>query len=421
MHINHIVFLVGSYYPYASANGNCAGKIAEEFANKGFRVSVLCQKNSINLPNEELLNGCRVIRLSTSFNNLMLKVFDISSRGGLSGIFCKCIYHFMRFLKWSKVILGKSSTNKAWYNAFYEGLSSIHSSKGDGLLLIPLCFPFEGCYAAATYHRENLGILMIPWLLDMYANSATLHRNNMNRRMKYNRHIAQELYVLKESDSVVYLSSWGKHLESLLGSDMNHCHEIGLPLANLNESKVYNKRTEGNIEIVYLGSLLKDERNPSVALGVFASLASMYSDFKFSIYHMGNCDKIIDNYSTRYPSQIINCGSVENSRAEEIRNNADVLVLIGNAHAIQIPSKTFEYLSTGKPILFFVKDDKDPILELLHEYGNVMIIKESKAGEVDLNALYSFLRDGASLCGNLRSFLEKNTPTYIANYLLNLV
>ena len=55
---------------------------------------------------------------------------------------------------------------------------------------------------------------------------------------------------------------------------------------------------------------------------------------------------------------------------------ADVLLSIGNAESPMAPSKIYEYMSTGKPILHVYSWAEDPCLEPLARYGNALLIQE---------------------------------------------
>lgn len=418
--IRHVVFVVCYYYPYASANGNCAGKLAEEYAKRGFQVTVVCQKQWLGQEQSEMLRGCQIVRVNYRFNDRYNEYRQQSSRQGIKGILGKVRFFLVRWGNWARVVFGQDSSNRELRAAYRDALSSLNLDDKH-TLLVPLCFPVESLLASADYHKAHPDARLIPWLLDLYADSATLNRTFWNRRLKYKRHVQQERYVLGESDEVIYLSSWGSHLRALCDGDMTHCHEVGLPLATCVTGSPLERERKDRIELVYLGSLLKNERNPSAALDVISRCADRYQDFRLLVYHMGNCNGIVNRFAARHPDQIVNCGAVGSGRAAEARESADVLVLIGNTHATQLPSKIYEYMSTCKPVLFFVKDDNDPLVPLLRQYGNMLIIREADAGSANVDELHRFLHQTAGPNEIITAILEKNTPQYIADYILNLV
>ena len=82
---------------------------------------------------------------------------------------------------------------------------------------------------------------------------------------------------------------------------------------------------------------------------------------------------------------------VDNDEAESILMSADILVNIGNSVSNQIPSKLFDYISTGKPILNIYKNKNCPSLEILSKYPDVLNVYEENALE-ESGAVEQFLK-----------------------------
>ncbi|MBD3831563.1 MAG: hypothetical protein IE890_13915, partial [Arcobacter sp.] len=69
---------------------------------------------------------------------------------------------------------------------------------------------------------------------------------------------------------------------------------------------------------------------------------------------------------------ITDFGSIDRSQAKEIMYNADVLLLIQDASEVSIetiPSKTFEYLMSGK-LIFGLTYKNNELNNILNEYGH---------------------------------------------------
>ena len=54
--------------------------------------------------------------------------------------------------------------------------------------------------------------------------------------------------------------------------------------------------------------------------------------------------------------------------------SSTALLIIDNNRGIQIPSKVFEYISTGKPIICFYKNKNSLAIDLLRQYDNAFLI-----------------------------------------------
>ncbi|MDB5231202.1 MAG: hypothetical protein JWN76_2007 [Chitinophagaceae bacterium] len=63
-----------------------------------------------------------------------------------------------------------------------------------------------------------------------------------------------------------------------------------------------------------------------------------------------------------------------------LMQNLDFLLLYGNISEYQIPGKVYNYLSTGKPIIYFsqIQPDKDPTYKLLSQFEGVIYIDSQR-------------------------------------------
>jgi hypothetical protein len=90
------------------------------------------------------------------------------------------------------------------------------------------------------------------------------------------------------------------------------------------------------------------------------------------------------------------------SYEESVRRmyEADILVLVGNRSRLQIPAKAFNYLASGRPILYIpqLREEEDPTWKLLAKYaGVVRLAREGRVEEqlADSMADYPRLRCAA--------------------------
>ena len=70
--------------------------------------------------------------------------------------------------------------------------------------------------------------------------------------------------------------------------------------------------------------------------------------------------------------------SIPSNLVSSVLSSADFLVAVGNSVSNQVPSKIFEYISFGKPIIYFFEVDDDSNLEILKKYPNSICIKQEK-------------------------------------------
>ena len=92
---------------------------------------------------------------------------------------------------------------------------------------------------------------------------------------------------------------------------------------------------------------------------------------------------------------IIQHGLVRSSELQQVYADADALIGIGNSLKEFLPSKTFEYVATRKPIIYFNYPEIDNIV--LVNYPSAIQIEMSENVNEVVARLYSFLSqlDGA--------------------------
>ena len=96
--------------------------------------------------------------------------------------------------------------------------------------------------------------------------------------------------------------------------------------------------------------------------------------------------------------------------------NADVLLSIGNKESPMVPSKIYEYMSTGKPIIHFYFYDGDPCIEPLKRYGNALLIKDND--KLSKDKIFEFLKNFKQLeCKDIEKMFLTSTPKYTVDLL----
>ena len=122
------------------------------------------------------------------------------------------------------------------------------------------------------------------------------------------------------------------------------------------ETKLLNRN---NINCVFAGSFYRDLRNPECMLDMFGKLKDDH--IKLHLFSTG-CDEVVEKYALKC-SSIISHGRISYEEIQKVYFHANVLVNIGNANSDFIPSKTFEYIATGKPIVnFYYGNEPDAVL-----------------------------------------------------------
>ena len=114
-------------------------------------------------------------------------------------------------------------------------------------------------------------------------------------------------------------------------------------------------------------------------------------------------------------------GPVPSEQAAAALAGADVLLSLGNGVDNQVPSKLFEYLAAGKPILHLAKLQTDPCLPYLEKWPLACIVQESEGVTPQVLArVCAFLHEKGRLrlpFAEAARLYPENTPEYAASLL----
>ena len=243
-------------------------------------------------------------------------------------------------------------------------------------IIIPCVSPFETCVTGARFKLINKDVKLIPYMFDNYASNIAIYRNSkLFYKQKLYNNIKLERFVINESDEILCMKHYAESYIKI--------HKSKKKLSIVEHPLLVKIKMENNfnfdkekINIVYVGGLFKKIRNPEYALTVLSNVIKINSDIKLHIFGSGNCSSIINVFVKKHPNQIIHHGYVSNIIAESARNSCDYLLSIGNISNNQLPSKTFEYMSSLKPIIHFSKIIDDKTNQILSSYPNKCILFE---------------------------------------------
>lgn len=135
---------------------------------------------------------------------------------------------------------------------------------------------------------------------------------------------------------------------------------------------IFDKRY---INCIFVGNLYRDIRSADYLLRVFKEM----KNDRLILHCIGGGDtEQLYDFKEILGERLIIHGVVNYERAINAMIDADILINIGNTISNQMPSKIFDYINTGKPILNFVKINNCPTLEYTIKYPLCLNIFESR-------------------------------------------
>lgn len=263
--------------------------------------------------------------------------------------------------------------------------------------------PFPSAYAAGSINRvKKLLYIMDP------PESVSNGKGTAFRRKKLKNLIEAQDFVLTTPFIKAALE---KHN---FNTDNIEC--VGFPMICDNETPNTSaiEMDKSKINLLFCGWLYSSIRSPEYFLTLAEAL-----DERFCIYFMGKeCEKLFEQYKINTNAQIITMPQQPYDVALGAMEQADILINIGNSIPVHMPSKTLEYINTGKPMINFHKMTDCPTLYYTNRYPLCLNIYENTENiERDKMIFKAFCIDkkGAWLDREqIKTEYADCTPEYIA-------
>lgn len=219
--------------------------------------------------------------------------------------------------------------------------------------------------------EDSERILLMPITMEEFALAVELKKENVNKvflfpfllenlLVGYDRRLTNRLKKELEeySDIIFVLPKLKKYF-----SDKNSAKIVVVEHPMVRDKT--NASTRNLDKIIYAGGLDKKNRNPQKIIEAFLKLKS--NNMTMMFYSYGNCQRYLASISSVYKN-IVSRGSVDSEQAMIELTNAGFIITIGNKNPSLVPSKIFDCISTGNPIIHFYYSDQDPYIHYLKSY-----------------------------------------------------
>ncbi len=334
--------------PEHSATGKIAYNIAKELA-KNNEVFLVCLTSNERESNLEKLNI----------------VF--------------CLDRYGKYQKMAKIAYKKKGVPKLFYKvrcklyyAFARRKGLFDVSEHKKILL-------EKC--DCIIHKENINtIISVSNPFDCHSIAYRLKKNNPEldwyaHMMDSNRNNAVKTGNRK--DEITVLSGARKvFIMPALLQDEEFCKDfkdklvvINLPIIPVDKEYKKNIKTD-KIVFTFVGMFYNEIRNPGRLLELFLKLPDNY----ILRLHSRGCNELVNEYKSVLGNRLEPLGYVSDDALNKSIRSSDVLINIGNTVSNQVPSKVYEYIAYGKPILNFYQNKNDISIMHLAKYSLCMTL-----------------------------------------------
>lgn len=400
-----IIFLTNYYYQKPMANGVCVHNLAKELVLQGEQVSIICYQQSSE-KTIDLIDGVNVYRIRMPFYRRMGLFYENhrdTILGKLSGKYSRLFGCILKLIHLRQYPLCDTDVVRRYVSKVDELIRNNNIST-----VVAVYTPIEAIKSGAILKKKYSYLNLIYYSLDTLSNEKGYGLLPEVFRSKIG--FKHEKIFFSLYDRVILMNCHKAHYEQKAFSCYkNKIWFTDFPLFESHNTNLKNSRK--SYKLVYTGYLNKHMRNPRVLLEF---LRPFLKEYILHFYVRGDCDEIIDEYIKEYPSNIINHGFVSHEESLKAISDADVLLSIGNFDTNMVPSKIYEYISTGKPIFHVYSYDKDPCLLVFEKYGNALCVKRNEMNSAE--NIEKFFRELHTVSTHdIKSVFKESTPAYTVN------
>lgn len=169
----------------------------------------------------------------------------------------------------------------------------------------------------------------------------------------------------------------------------------------------YSSIAHNGIILTYGGALQEGVRDPRP---FFEALQNMKTESVRVMIRTDNCERIRKMVQACSCDDIVHIdGYIPFDQYYEEMLDSDILVFFGNSTSDQLPGKIFNYISTGKPILYISNVEeggRDQALNIVRDYGFCVIVNN------DSNEIYRGIHDAIRILKEKPIDLNKKIEKY---------
>lgn len=397
-----------------SATGYCAKTVACELANRGHHVHIVSANDKFE-ETQELGGHLHIYEIPRNccrrFKNQCL-----ASKNRLThqfGVFLSYIYKILIQVKGLFTITPLFDDTSALFqkaSAVIEG-NTIQ-------LIIPVVNPRESLIVANRLFKQ-FGIPYVPYYLDsIYGNMAL---RVLPDKIYKKRVLDYERKWVSDAAEIIMMRSVKNLYESIDVKEYGYISLItylDIPLLTTTLKNNSSKRItifDGQFAVLFIGTMPNRIRDPKYVFSLARNLAK--NDIHF--YFAGKTDYMKELKILMSVNKNVHfLGQINHNEIVNYVEEADVLLNIGNSIPGMLPSKIFEYMAYGKPIISTIKYSSDMSVPYLNQYGASLIVDERKPLKSSINDVLRYIYvvsqkgynvDIAKL-QNIESPLYSNTP-----------
>lgn len=372
--------IIPHYHADSSANNVCMMIIIDKILG-GHTVDILCtdnEKDTVKITNE---NGCRIISICNEYNKTV-------SRYG----------KFYQAKKWSELPKGIRFWKKVKCYIGTLGRVKTDYYAVDALSRRKIITALNTAYDIIISHSHPFA-------------AHSIAKDLMKRKISKKWYaICWDPFVYNKLDPVKWIEKRKKTAQKILNAANGVFMLDGIAQENLRNS--FSPLYQQSAKMIVLPTLkdncmdgiLDPERTVLTFAGAFYAsirrpdemldiLSFLPSNYVVQLVGNGCRGSIQDKRKLFTECELIDRGRLSHVDCLEVIKNSNILINVGNKVTNQLPSKVFEYISFGKPIINFYYDENDLGLKYFSRYPLCFNIKVDNYSQKDIDALLVFCEE----------------------------
>lgn len=379
-----VLILTDDFPPYNNANGICSYRYAKAFLNKGYEVHVLCFRHKGEF--KEQKEGVFYIHRWRPRFFFLLKNYGIRNANTLKGNLC---YKLAIWLHRFKGIIflplyPLESPLAAW--RFCRKAGKI-ISKYKIPNVIAGFMPAESASAAIYLKRRyKVKVIFVCW--DTFTNTDKARKYPFI----YNIGLKWEHKIFTSVDVIAQLKANIQHYNNCIFDQYRKkfC-EIDIPFPEQrkleNEKKILSMN---KINFMYMGGLSVKNNNLHVLLKIIDGIDENYIIHFFT---RGDAESYLRERATEN-KKIVCHGQVPLDILNRAQDETDIFITLGPVieTEVNIPSKIFECMGSGKMWIHIYKYDHDVSLPYIKLYPLGLEINANAPVEMNIKRIENFVK-----------------------------
>lgn len=408
-----ILFIVDKYYPESSANTVCSEKIIKYLQEQGNQVDVLTELVCNDGNDLYSYNGSKVIKFKTYHNKMLRcfgKLFKAKNWEDFPKLFKFGAGTLYRLTHPTRINTQYNSFDLVNYNKIAKQIKNVGGSYD---IIMSVSSPFALQVLAVNLIKRGVAKKWFPIFLDPFVYNKVLKKSKIDYRKK----VAEN--VLSVADTIFVIEGVMAENKRQGYNPEYHNKIIEITIPNLkkddNNHIALNQKSD-KIVLTYAGLFYKDIRNPQIMFEIIKELPASY---ELHIYGEG-CNDLINQYVNYDNQKFKYFGRVEHSVCLNKLFNSNILINLSNTITNQMPSKVFEYISYGKPIVNFYFSENDISLKYFKKYPLAFNINLNNYTSEDIENLKAFCEKNKNVCLNFEDATENLVEYRVENICKNM-